>query len=62
MDRNVFGGLIIGVALGFLVALLTAPEEGFLFRNRFMSLIEGKIQPIQVRNSVSSGLIEEELH
>jgi len=62
MDRNVFGGLIIGVALGFLVALLTAPEEGFMFRNRFISLIEGKVQPIQLKKRSSSGSIEDELH
>ena len=62
MDRNIFGGLIIGAALGFLIALLTAPEEGYLFRNRFISLIESKIQPLPAKNSASSDSIEEELH
>lgn len=62
MDKNVFGGLITGVALGLLIALLTAPEEGYLFRNRFLKLLSEKMPSIPFLDHEIPETTEEELH
>lgn len=62
MDRNMFGGLITGLALGLLISLLSAPEEGFLFRNRFFQFLSDKIPSLPFLNQDQPEIIEEELH
>jgi gas vesicle protein len=46
MDKNWMSGIITGIAIGLLVAIFTAPEEGFLFRNRIKALLEGTAKEI----------------
>lgn len=62
MDRNVFGGLITGLALGMLMALLYAPEEGYLFRNRFFKFLFEKIPSLPFLGPDQPQITEEELH
>jgi gas vesicle protein len=62
MDRNMFGGLMTGLALGFLVALLSAPEEGYLFRYRFFNFLTEKIPSLPFLTHDQPTIIEEELH
>jgi gas vesicle protein len=62
MDKNMFGGLITGLALGMLIALLSAPEEGFLFRNRFLNFLSERIPSLPFLNHDQPQAIEEELH
>lgn len=62
MDKNMFGGLITGLALGMLIALLSAPEEGFLFRNRFLNFLSERIPSLPFLNHDQPQTIEEELH
>lgn len=62
MDRNAFGGLITGLAVGMLIALLYAPEEGHLFRNRFFRFLYEKFPSLPFLNHDQPQIIEEELH
>ena len=62
MDRNMIGGLMTGAALGMLIALLYAPEEGYLFRNRFFEFISEKLPSLPFLNHDQPQIIEEELH
>jgi gas vesicle protein len=57
-----FGGLMTGLALGMLVALLYAPEEGYLFRNRFFEFLSEKLPSLPFLNQDQPEIIEEELH
>lgn len=69
MDRNLMSGMITGIAIGLLLALFTAPEEGFLFRNRIRALLEDTAKEIGINtgcrpyrtHSVTSDE-EDELH
>lgn len=54
MDKNLISGIITGVAIGLLVAIFTAPEEGFLFRNRIKALLEGTAKEIGINTGSSS--------
>lgn len=62
MDKNMFGGLITGLTLGMLIALLSAPEEGYLFRSRFLNYLFEKIPSLPFLNHDQPEIIEEELH
>ncbi|MCE5223335.1 YtxH domain-containing protein [bacterium] len=54
MDRNLISGIITGMAIGLLVAIFTAPEEGFLFRNRIKALLEGTAKEIGINTGNTS--------
>lgn len=54
MDRNLMSGMITGIAIGMLVALFTAPEEGFLFRNRIRALFEGTAKEMGINTGNTS--------
>ena len=54
MDRNLMSGMITGIAIGMLVALFTAPEEGFLFRNRIRALLEGTAKEMGINTGNKS--------
>lgn len=62
MDRNLFGGLITGIALGMLFSLLSTPEEGYIFRNRFFQFFSEKLPSLPFLNHDQPTMIEEELH
>jgi len=72
MDKNFFGGLIVGVAVGFIFSLLSTPEEGAVLRKKIINKIENQINKISLstknfidlindtdRNKI---LIEDEIH
>lgn len=72
MNKNFLSGLLTGTAIGFLVGLLSANEEGIIYRNNVINLIED--EACKISNSIKklaeifrkkdSGklIIEEELH
>jgi len=72
MSKNFLSGFVAGTAVGFLIGLLTAPEEGIIFRNRIYSSIEEEVDKISksanrmvnlFRKKEDQALtLEEELH
>lgn len=72
MNKNFLGGFVVGTALGFLVGLLSAPEEGIVFKNRLFNIFEEEIDKITIstrriaelfrRKEIQNLPLEEELH
>ena len=46
MNKNFLSGFLAGAALGFLVGLLSAPEEGVTYRDKFFNLVEDEVDKI----------------
>ena len=46
MSKNFLSGFVAGTAVGFLIGLLSAPEEGYIFRNRIYNSIEEEVYKI----------------
>ena len=46
MDKSFIGGLIVGVAAGFIFSLLSTPEEGAVLRKKIINKIESQIDKI----------------
>jgi len=72
MNKNFLSGLITGTALGFLIGLLSAPEEGIVFKNRVFNALEEEVDRIASSTKKLANLfrkkeikdltLEEELH
>lgn len=72
MSKNFLSGFVAGTAIGFLIGLLSAPDEGIIFRNRIYSSIEGEVDKISRsanrivdlfrRKEDQTLTLEEELH
>jgi gas vesicle protein len=72
MDKNFFGGFIVGIAFGFLFSILSTPEEGVLFRKKIINKIENQIDKFSDStrkminiindNNKSDFAIDEEIH
>jgi len=46
MSKNFLSGFVAGTAIGFLIGLLSVPDEGIIFRNRIYSSIEEEVDKI----------------
>ena len=71
MDKNFFGGLIVGVAIGFIFSLLSTPEEGAVLRKKIINKIENQIDKISlssknfidlVNDTDKKAVFEDEIH